>query len=95
MTGLFPFPAGSVVLFQGDSITDAGRSREHDADPGRGYVLMASALYAARYPGVAEGNWRTPHSLALNPSKQNGLNVENCLSTAAMSSFCAEATLLR
>ncbi|WP_135554385.1 SGNH/GDSL hydrolase family protein [Paenibacillus cymbidii] len=50
MTILFPFSAGSVVLFQGDSITDAGRSREHDADPGRGYVLMASALYSARYP---------------------------------------------
>ena len=27
--------AGDTVLFQGDSITDAGRSRENDTDLGR------------------------------------------------------------
>ncbi len=41
--------AGDVVLFQGDSITDAGRSREHAAEPnaqpgmGTGYAWLAGA----------------------------------------------------
>jgi lysophospholipase L1-like esterase len=40
---------GDVVLFQGDSITDAGRSREHAAEPnsqaalGQGYAWLAAA----------------------------------------------------
>lgn len=41
---------GSLVLFQGDSITDAGRSRENDADLGRGYANMVAALFSANYP---------------------------------------------
>jgi len=40
----------SVVLFQGDSITDAGRSRENDAELGQGYAMMAASWYAAMYP---------------------------------------------
>ena len=41
----------ATVLFQGDSITDAGRSRENDADLGRGYAAMAAAWFSALYPG--------------------------------------------
>jgi acyl-CoA thioesterase-1 len=40
----------AVVLFQGDSITDCGRNREADQDLGNGYALMASALFACKYP---------------------------------------------
>ncbi|WP_088835142.1 SGNH/GDSL hydrolase family protein [Paenibacillus tyrfis] len=41
---------GAVVLFQGDSITDCGRNREIGTDLGRGYALIASALFASKYP---------------------------------------------
>ncbi|KZE74750.1 SGNH/GDSL hydrolase family protein [Paenibacillus elgii] len=41
---------GAVVLFQGDSITDCGRNREAGSDLGRGYALIASALFASKYP---------------------------------------------
>ena len=41
----------ATVLFQGDSITDAGRSRENDEDLGRGYAAMVAAWFSARYPG--------------------------------------------
>lgn len=41
----------AVVLFQGDSITDAGCSRVDDADLGRGYAAMAAAWFSALYPG--------------------------------------------
>jgi len=41
---------GAVVLFQGDSITDAGRSRENDAMLGIGYASMVAAQIGARYP---------------------------------------------
>src|SRR5947209_7780285 len=40
---------GAVVLFQGDSITDAGRDRGGD-DWGYGYAMMAAAWFSARYP---------------------------------------------
>ncbi len=40
----------AVVLFQGDSITDAGRSRENDVDLGRGYPAMVAAWFSALYP---------------------------------------------
>jgi acyl-CoA thioesterase I len=40
----------AVVLFQGDSITDAGRSRESDADLGRGYAQLVAAWFSALYP---------------------------------------------
>ncbi|GAA3405636.1 SGNH/GDSL hydrolase family protein [Paenibacillus hodogayensis] len=41
---------GDVVLFQGDSITDAGRNREQTGDLGRGYALLTAALFSAAYP---------------------------------------------
>lgn len=41
---------GDVVLFQGDSITDAGRNREAPGDLGKGYAFMAAALFGAAYP---------------------------------------------
>jgi lysophospholipase L1-like esterase len=41
---------GAVVLFQGDSITDAGRSRENLSDLGYGYATMAAAWLAAGHP---------------------------------------------
>lgn len=41
---------GDVVLFQGDSITDAGRNREVGSDLGRGYAYLTAALFGAKYP---------------------------------------------
>jgi len=41
---------GSVVLFQGDSITDAGRSREDDQELGSGYPALVAGWYAASNP---------------------------------------------
>jgi acyl-CoA thioesterase-1 len=40
----------AVVLFQGDSITDAGRSLVDDEDLGAGYAMMAAAWFSAAYP---------------------------------------------
>ena len=39
-----------VVLFQGDSITDAGRSRENDVNMGYGYADMVSGSLGYQYP---------------------------------------------
>jgi acyl-CoA thioesterase I len=41
---------GAVVLFQGDSITDAGRDRYASDHLGSGYAMMASAWFSALYP---------------------------------------------
>ena len=41
---------GAVVLFQGDSITDAGRDRYESSHLGFGYAMMASAWFSALYP---------------------------------------------
>jgi len=41
---------GARVLFQGDSITDAGRNRENDTDMGRGYAAMTAGWFSALYP---------------------------------------------
>ncbi|MBM7581743.1 lysophospholipase L1-like esterase [Caldicoprobacter guelmensis] len=41
---------GAVVLFQGDSITDCGRSRSDDGDLGNGYASMIAAWFNAVYP---------------------------------------------
>lgn len=41
---------GSRVLFTGDSITDADRDRDDDTDLGRGYAMIAAALFGARHP---------------------------------------------
>lgn len=40
-----------TYLFQGDSITDAGRSRENDAALGHGYPGVMAANLGAKYPG--------------------------------------------
>lgn len=40
-----------TVLFQGDSITDAGRYRESEFDQGRGYPAFVSARLSLDYPG--------------------------------------------
>jgi acyl-CoA thioesterase-1 len=41
---------GDIVLFQGDSITDATRIRENGNDLGKGYALMAAAQFSAKFP---------------------------------------------
>lgn len=38
------------ILFQGDSITDAGRSRENVQELGHGYPKFAAELIRAKYP---------------------------------------------
>ncbi|MCY9693451.1 SGNH/GDSL hydrolase family protein [Paenibacillus alginolyticus] len=45
-----PFKQGDIVLFQGDSITDAGRVRDNPSDLGKGYALMTAALLGSSYP---------------------------------------------
>lgn len=40
----------AIVLFQGDSVTDCGRSRENDEELGWGYANMISAWFGATYP---------------------------------------------
>ena len=40
----------NIVLFQGDSITDAGRNRENTDDLGYGYAAIASSLFSAAKP---------------------------------------------
>ena len=39
-----------LVLFQGDSITDADRARFYPEDLGRGYAQMAAGWFGWRYP---------------------------------------------
>ncbi len=55
-----PITASDVVLFQGDSITDCGRSREAGADGksvmGEGYAAMAGAKLQQAYPGITVHN---------------------------------------
>lgn len=40
----------AVVLFQGDSITDAGRNREDRNSLGTGYAMIAASWFSALYP---------------------------------------------
>ena len=40
-----------TILFQGDSITDVGRSRENDADRGHGYATLTAARLMLDHPG--------------------------------------------
>ena len=42
-------PEGGTVLFQGDSITDCGRSRRDDGQLGEGYANMVAAWYTAAH----------------------------------------------
>ncbi len=39
-----------TILFQGDSITDAGRNRDNDREMGIGYPLLVSADLGFKYP---------------------------------------------
>lgn len=48
-------PAGAGVLFQGDSITDAGRERGLSDNLGAGYPLLVGSLFAATFP--ERGAW--------------------------------------
>jgi lysophospholipase L1-like esterase len=41
-----------VILFQGDSITDAGRTRDNDLGTGTGYVRLTEAELGCTYPLV-------------------------------------------
>ena len=51
LAGVGPiFEDGAVVLFQGDSITDAGRNKQTGDDLGKGYAAMAAAWFSAMYP---------------------------------------------
>lgn len=40
----------AVVLFQGDSITDAGRNRENGEDLGSGYANLVASLFGNQHP---------------------------------------------
>ena len=42
------------ILFQGDSITDCGRSREHDGFRGNGYANFVTATLNFEHPGEYE-----------------------------------------
>ena len=42
------------ILFQGDSITDAGRARDNDFNPGFGYPDFIKGILGVRYPGKYE-----------------------------------------
>lgn len=42
------------ILFQGDSITDAGRNREDDSNKGVGYPTVVAAKLGYEYPGEYE-----------------------------------------
>lgn len=42
------------ILFQGDSITDFGRSRDNDQYVGSGYALLVKAALGYAYPGKYE-----------------------------------------
>ncbi|HEX2911594.1 MAG TPA: SGNH/GDSL hydrolase family protein [Chloroflexia bacterium] len=42
--------ANSTVLFQGDSITDAGRDRDDYGSLGSGYAMIAAGWFSALYP---------------------------------------------
>jgi lysophospholipase L1-like esterase len=46
------FQPGQTILFQGDSITDAYRSREDAARLGEGYAMMAASRMQALHPGL-------------------------------------------
>lgn len=43
-----------LILFQGDSITDAGRNRENDAVTGTGYPTFVKGELGLKYPGEYE-----------------------------------------
>ena len=73
---------GSIVLFQGDSITDAGRIKEnpspnHPPSLGSGYASLAAAMLMARHPG----EWQI-HNRGISGNKVYQLSErwqEDCL----------------
>lgn len=50
MTFRMIFQPHQTILFQGDSITDAGRNRDDAGGLGGGYAMMAASLVQALYP---------------------------------------------
>ena len=64
------FEKNSLVLFQGDSITDCGRDRKVHDDMGSGYAMMASAWLSALYP---------QHNLKFLNRGRNGAKVRNLI----------------
>ena len=44
------FQKGQTILFQGDSVTDCGRSREDPNNLGQGYAMMIASRLTAEYP---------------------------------------------
>jgi len=44
--------SGAIVLFQGDSITDAGRNYWDPNDLGAGYAAMVAERFSAKHPGL-------------------------------------------
>ncbi len=50
MSKKFNLPDNPTILFQGDSITDAGRKNNHNDSLGDGYVMMTAAWLSAQYP---------------------------------------------
>lgn len=40
----------TIVLFQGDSVTDCLRSREDESNLGSGYPMMIASAYSSKYP---------------------------------------------
>jgi lysophospholipase L1-like esterase len=46
----FNLTDNQTILFQGDSITDAGRKSNHNESLGDGYVMMTAAWLSALYP---------------------------------------------
>jgi len=43
-------PDNGLVLFQGDSVTDAGRNYQNDNELGWGYPMLISSWFSAMYP---------------------------------------------
>jgi lysophospholipase L1-like esterase len=44
------FKENALILFQGDSITDCGRDREHHTDLGSGYPFFLSSILSYKHP---------------------------------------------
>ncbi len=47
---MMPLPNEALILFQGDSITDAGREREPGTHLGDGYVWIIASWLSAHFP---------------------------------------------
>ena len=66
----------SLVLFQGDSITDAKRLRETVEDLGRGYAFIAAAWFSALYQNLEHGSFFVNHLFCPYPQiVKNGVKI--------------------